>query len=367
MKTLFFLAALAAGPALNAQVPGLSPEGLKDRLDAVDVSTPAPPAKMTVPFNPRYVEKPVVLQTPNSGKYRPYIPALDRVKAVFLAPYDPHRDIDKHYGGMDIPEIMSAINQTAAALSRMKVKAVLVGNPGRDLRDSLAKVKELGADMDYVEAFAKADNHLNHVWFRDYALLPIKDLETGKWENFSLTIQGKPLKDLAAFVKERYGLETAASLDVTATGGQLRGGNILMDAAGRCFSAGFKHPLYDATFKCSKVVTFPCRSDVCHADEYVTFLKDDVAVTNREEFVPALKEAGYTKIRLVPYDVHLSLANVLIVNDTVFIMYLDELKARMETAKAVFEAEGYRVIPVNAGGAGRQFGAIHCLTKEIPE
>jgi arginine deiminase len=140
-----------------------------------------------------------------------------------------------------------------------------------------------------------------------------------------------------------------------------------MDEAGRCYSAGFRHPLYEATFKCNKTITFPCRSDVCHTDEYVTFLKNDTVVTNQQEFVPALKEAGVKNIRLVPYDVHLSLANVLIVNNTVFMMYLDHVKDKMLQAKAVFEREGYKVIPINSGGAGRQYGAVHCLTKEIPE
>ncbi|MBI5744158.1 MAG: agmatine deiminase family protein [Elusimicrobia bacterium] len=338
-----------------------------DTAKGIEVVGAGAPVKMQVPLNPQYVEAPVVRQEANGGKYRPYIPALDRVKAVFLAPWDPRRDAGKSYGEMSEEEIESAIDQTAAELSRMKVKAILVGNPGQDLREAYDNVKRLGGDMRYVETFAKKDNHLNHVWFRDYGLLPIKNLETGRWENVSMVIRGKPLDDLLKFAEDRYGLKTIDSLDVSATGGQLRGGNILMDPAGRCVSAGFRHPLYEATFKCTKTITFPCRSDVCHTDEYVTFLKNDTVVTNQAEFVPALKEAGYRKILQVPYDVHLSLANVLIVNDTVFMMYLDAVKDKMLTAKAVFEAEGYRVVPINSGGAGRQYGAIHCLTKEIPE
>lgn len=369
MKTALFLLILcvSAAGAADRGSPPFSSEGLADRIKGVTVTAPAEPEKMTVPFNPQYVERPVVNQAPNRGKYRPYIPALDRVKAVFLAPYDPNRDAGKGYGNMEISEIMEAINVTAAELSKMKVRAILVGNPGQDLRDSLARVKELGGDMAYVETFAKADRHLNHVWFRDYGLLPIKNLETGKWDNFSMIIRGKPLDDLQRLAKDRFGLATIDSLDVSETGGQLRGGNIMADAAGRCFSAGFRHPLYEATFKCAKTVTLPCRSDVCHVDEYVTFLKNDTVVTNKAEFVPALKEAGYKNIRMVPDDIHLSLANVLIVNNTVFMMYLDHVKDKMLTAKAVFEAEGYKVIPVNSGGAGRQYGAVHCLTKEIPE
>jgi len=368
MKLLIFSAFfLASTPLLRAQFGPLPAGSIQDRLAEITVSDPGRREKMVVPYNPKYVEKPVIIQEPNQGRYRPYIPALDRVKAVFLSPYDPTRDANKSYGDMSINDIMSAINQTAAELSRMKVKAILVGNPGPEMRASLAKIRELGGDMQYVEFFPKADYHLNHVWFRDYGLLPIRNLDTGNWENFSLVIRGKPLNDLLSFTKDRFGLATVDTLDVSETGGQLRGGNILMDAAGRCFSAGFRHPLYEATFNCKKTVTFPCRSDVCHVDEYVTFLKNDTVVTNKEEFVPALREAGYSRIRMVPNDIHLSLANVLIVNDTVFMMYLDVLKTQMEQAKAVFEAEGYRVVPVNSGGAGRQFGAIHCLTKEIPE
>lgn len=369
MKLSLFLLvfSVAAAGAADRAAPGLSSDRLSDRIKGVSVVGAAQPEKMVVPLNPVYVEKPVVLQTPNAGKYRPYIPSLDRVKAVFLAPYDPHRDANKGYGNMEIDEIGEAINRTAAELSKMKVKAILVGNPGEDLRDAIAKIRAMGADMNYIATFAKADSHLNHVWFRDYGLLPIKNLETGKWANFSMTIQGKPLTDLLALVNSQFGLATIDSLDVSATGGQLRGGNILADAAGRCFSAGFRHPLYEGTFKCAKTVTFPCRSDVCHVDEYVTFLKNDTVVTNKAEFVPALREAGYKNIRMVPDDIHLSLANVLIVNGTVFMMYLDAVKDKMLTAKAVFEAEGYKVIPVNSGGAGRQYGAVHCLTKEIPE
>ncbi|MCX5792070.1 MAG: agmatine deiminase family protein [Elusimicrobia bacterium] len=362
---LLFFTLLAAPRANALQREGYWPKEAGKDTSGVVLIKPSGPEKMAVP-DPQYVERPVVAPA-NNGKYRPYVAALDRVKAVFVAPYDPARDGNKSYGSMSIADIMSAINQTAAELSKMKVKVIVVGNPGMDLRNSLAKIKQLGGDMNYVEPFNKADYHLNHVWFRDYGLLPLMNLETKKWENFSMVINGKPLDDLLQFAQERFGLATFDSLDVTATGGQLRGGNIMVDGAGRCFSAGYRHPLYDATMKCTKVITFPCRSDVCHVDEYITFLKNDTVVTNKAEFVPALKEAGYTKIRMVPDDVHLSLANVLIVNNTVFMMYLDELKAQMEQAKAVFEAEGYRVVPINSGGAGRNFGAIHCLTKEIPE
>lgn len=366
MKTAMLLLLVSVLPALAAERGALSGDGLSDRLKGLSVTAAGQPEKLAVPYSPQYVERPVVNNTPNAGLYRPYIPSLDKVKAVFLAPYDPRRDY-KGYGEMEISEIMEAINRTAVALSKMKVRAILVGNPGQDLRDSMAAIKALGADMAYVEVFNKTDKHVNHVWFRDYGLLPIKNLQTGRWDNFSMVIRGKPLDDLLLFAQSQFGLATIGSLDVSETGGQLRGGNILVDAAGRCFSAGFKHPLYDATFKCTKTVTFPCRSDVCHVDEYVTFLKNDTVVTNKAEFVPALREAGYKNIRMVPDDIHLSLANVLIVNNVVFMMYLDEVKEKMLAAKAVFEAEGYRVIPVNSGGAGRQYGAVHCLTKEIPE
>jgi hypothetical protein len=268
---------------------------------------------------------------------------------------------------MDGEEVESAISQTAAELTKMKVKAVIVGYPGPDLRRTLADIEKLGGDMRYVETFKKADRHDNQIWFRDYGLLPLKNLDTGKWENVDLIIRGAPLPDLTTFALERFGIPTISALDVTATGGQLRGGNIMVDEAGRCFSAGFKHPLFESTIKCTNTVTFPCRSRVCHVDEYVTFLKNDTVVTNKEEFVPALREAGYKRIRLVPDDIHLSLTNVLIVHDTVFLMYLDEVKAQMQKAKEVFEQEGYRVVPVNSGGAGEDYGAIHCLTKEIPQ
>lgn len=361
-----YTALLMLSMALPAAASDFSFPGLDERIGAVAVPAAGLPDRMQVPYRPVYVQKPVVNQTPNAGKYRPYIPALDRVKTVFLAPYDPSRD-NKSYGDMSIENIMEAINTTAAELSKMGVRAILVGNPGQDLRASLEQVRRKGGNMSLVETFHKADYHLNHVWFRDYGLLPVKDLQTGKWDNFNMIIRGKPLNDLLEYSQRNFGYRTIDSLDVSETGGQLRGGNIMADAAGRCFSAGFRHPLYENTFKCVKTVTFPCRSNVCHVDEYVTFLKNDTVVTNKAEFVPALQEAGYTKIRMVPDDVHLSLANVLIVNDTVFMMYLDAVKEKMLKAKAVFEAEGYKVIPVNSGGAGADYGAIHCLTKEIPE
>ncbi|MCM2267233.1 MAG: agmatine deiminase family protein [Elusimicrobiales bacterium] len=363
---IFFLTLSPAFAADNGLDP-MAFNGFSDTAKGLSVTEVGQPAKMQVPLRPVYVEQPVVIQQANNGKYRPYIPSLDRVKAVFLAPWDPHRDAGKGYGFMEIEEIMAAIDKTAAELSKMGVKVIIVGNPGPELRASLAAIQANGANMANVETFAKKDFHQNHVWFRDYGLLPIKDMTTGRWDNISMIIRGKPLDDLLRFASERFGLRTIDSLDVSETGGQLRGGNILMDGAGRCFSAGFKHPLYENTFKCTKTVTFPCRSDVCHVDEYVTFLKNDTVVTNKAEFVPALREAGYRNIRMVPDDIHLSLANVLIVNNTVFMMYLDEVRDKMLAAKAVFEAEGYRVVPINSGGAGRQYGAVHCLTKEIPE
>jgi hypothetical protein len=368
MKISVLVLLLSAGTAFAAD-NGLNPfafDGFSDTAKGLVVTEAGQPEKLQVPLRPVYVEQPVVNHQPNAGRYRPYIPSLDRVKAVFLAPYDPSRD-SKGYGEMEIEEIMAAIDKTAAELTKMGVKVILVGNPGPELRASVAAVKTYGGNMANLETFAKKDYHLNHLWFRDYGLLPVKDLGTGRWDNVSMIIRGKPLDDLLRFASERFGLRTIDSLDVSETGGQLRGGNILMDEAGRCYSAGFRHPLYEATFKCNKTITFPCRSDVCHTDEYVTFLKNDTVVTNQQEFVPALKEAGVKNIRLVPYDVHLSLANVLIVNNTVFMMYLDHVKDKMLQAKAVFEREGYKVIPINSGGAGRQYGAVHCLTKEIPE
>jgi hypothetical protein len=136
---------------------------------------------------------------------------------------------------------------------------------------------------------------------------------------------------LPEFIESEYGMSVTARLEINFLADM--GGNIMVDAKGRCFSAGKKHAIFDTLIKCSRIYTLPCRSFVCHADEYITFLRGDVVVTNRAEFVPFLKKAGYSKMLQVPENKDISYANVLIVGDHIFMMYLSAFTDEMKQAK----------------------------------
>jgi hypothetical protein len=294
-------------------------------------------------------------------RYRPFIATKDRTRAVMFVPPEHDSGTPSDASDADTVDVAVAV---AYSLSKMGVKVLWVNDRARSA--GMEKLKAMGADMSFVEHVVTPQPYRNP-YIRDYAPFMLMDRETGGWSAVRLDRRKSDRSEeswLGDWLEKTYRIPVVGVVPVKDT--RDSGGNVLMDEQGRCFSAGKTHPLFKSLIRCSRTVTMPCWSEVCHVDEYLTFLKDETAVTNKEKLVPVLRRAGYKNILRVPDDPDLSFANVLIIGDTIFLMYIPSLQAEMEKARSVYESQGYRVIPVRSNSASAKNGALHCLTKEIP-
>ncbi len=304
--------------------------------------------------------------TPASGtallpEYRPFIAGTDKIQAVMFVP-------PEHPGGTSRDavdaDLVNAAVITAYHLSRMKIKVLWINDSAKS--PALDRLQTMGADMDFIEHI-HTPRPYKDPWIRDYGPFPLMNLATGKWEAVEFDRERSDRADeswLSKLVYDDYGIRNMGAFKVSATSDSA--GNVMVDGRGRCFSAGKAHPLLGTVLRCSEIITFPCRSEVCHADEYLTFLKNESVAVNKAEFVPLLRKAGYKNILLLPDNPEISFANVLIVNNTVFMLYVPHLKTEMEKARLIYESQGYAVIAIKSKTASSENGALHCLTKELP-
>ncbi|HOX22428.1 MAG TPA: hypothetical protein PLL10_03110 [Elusimicrobiales bacterium] len=313
------------------------------------------------------VDKPQILKLKTcAGKYRPFNPASGRKPlAVMFAIWD-----EKKQGEMSIDDIMMAETSTMAELTKRGIQVLLPADPGPSYDLVLKRVQAGGGDSSKIKRIDKSGKDgrfINHSWMRDWGPLPLRNMETGEWG--TVLLEPGWMRGTSVFFKDWFekNLKMPILGSYYVDDGQFAGGNIITDNEGCCISAGITHPLFGQFINCSTILTVPCRSQVCHADEYFVVLKKGIIATTKPEFIPALREAGFTQILELPADDELSFTNVLIVGKEVFMMYTDKKKEKMIQAKAVYEQAGYKVVPIKTGGCGENYGAIHCLTREIPK
>ena len=126
--------------------------------------------------------------------------------------------------------------------------------------------------------------------------------------------------------------------------------------------------LFKTTYGCKTLTRFKHLKGIGHADEVVKFMTDDIVLTDTEEYVDALKKAGFT-VNLLPepdqaYETYI---NSLIVNDTIYVPVFGENND--QKALDIYKSLnlGLKIIPINSRELSTQGqGSIHCITMNYP-
>lgn len=160
------------------------------------------------------------------------------------------------------------------------------------------------------------------------------------------------------------------------------GGNFIANSKGDCLvvnrnrsypggvsdTGSIPDSLFETRYGCKRLIRFKHLKGIGHSDEVVKFMTDEIVLTDTEEYVETLEEAGF-KVVLVPepernYETYI---NSLIVNDTIFVPIFGE--SNDQKALQIYEDLnlGYKVVPVQSRQLStRGQGSIHCITMNYP-
>lgn len=150
------------------------------------------------------------------------------------------------------------------------------------------------------------------------------------------------------------------------------GGNLLADDSGQCFTIDSPR-LYNLTeehmnktYGCAKTQVLPWMAGIGDVDEVLKPLPGKKVITNIKEYVPTLKDLGYTVYELPKLEGNRTYANSIFVGKTVFMPAygLDTDAAAIK----VYEDLGYTVVPVDSVDiSDKGAGSLHCITMLYPE
>jgi hypothetical protein len=165
------------------------------------------------------------------------------------------------------------------------------------------------------------------------------------------------------------------SLPLVKTGQEFRGGNLLFDKAGNCFSenvnetAGLQDPekYLKNYFGCQTVTLLKQRGGIGDIDERIKFLDGNVALTDDDDYAGILQGKGYQVQRIPSTGLDgETYMNTLYVNGTVFVpqMGID----RDKDAVAAYAALGMKAVGIYTKQLADQgLGNIHCTTMNYPQ
>jgi hypothetical protein len=167
---------------------------------------------------------------------------------------------------------------------------------------------------------------------------------------------------------------TALSMAKVKTGEYFRGGNLLFDLQGNCFSenvnetAGLNDPetYLKQYFGCSSVTLLDQQGGIGDIDERIKFLSGNDVLTDDTIYAALLQNKGYN-VHMIPSTGYgnETYMNTLIVNGTIFVpqMGIDRDQSALDAYKALgFKPVGVYTKDMADQGAGN----IHCVTMNYP-
>lgn len=168
--------------------------------------------------------------------------------------------------------------------------------------------------------------------------------------------------------------QKALGYEMTSTGEYFRGGNLLFDMDGNCFSenvnetAGLNNPQQYLTqyFGCKSVTLLNQRGGIGDIDERIKFLTGKDVLTDDRDYADILAQKGYT-VHMMPSTGRddETYMNTLYVNGTVFVPQM-----KLPSDQSALDA--YRALGMNPVGvvtkqmADQGAGNIHCVTMNYP-
>lgn len=160
------------------------------------------------------------------------------------------------------------------------------------------------------------------------------------------------------------------------------GGNMAANGKGDCIlinrkksypggvsdTAAIPDDIFKIKYGCTNIIRFKHLKGIGHTDEVVKFMSDTVVVTDTEEYVETLEQAGFT-VHLLPepdlaYETYV---NSLQVNDVLFVPIFDEKNDQkaIDIYKSINPS--LKIVPINSRDIATQGqGGIHCITMNYP-
>ncbi len=160
------------------------------------------------------------------------------------------------------------------------------------------------------------------------------------------------------------------------------GGNMAVNSRGECVLVNRKkkYPgglsdtgaipddIFKSKYGCTKIIRLKHLKGIGHTDEVVKFMTDDIVLTDTEEYVDTLKNAGYTVYVLpeaeLPYETYV---NSLQVNNVLFVPIFGEKNDQKAVDIYKNLNLGLKIITMNSRDISTQgWGSIHCFTMNYP-
>jgi hypothetical protein len=166
----------------------------------------------------------------------------------------------------------------------------------------------------------------------------------------------------------------AFNIPMVSTGQEFRGGNLLFDLAGNCFSedtnetAGLSNPqqYFTQYYGCKTVTLLDQQGGIGDIDERIKFLSNTDAVTDNPTYATLLQGKGYT-VHMIPTTGadDETYMNTLLVNGTIFVPQMGI--PTDQSAVTAYQNLGFKAIGVITKElATKEDGNIHCLTMNYP-
>jgi hypothetical protein len=158
------------------------------------------------------------------------------------------------------------------------------------------------------------------------------------------------------------------------TGQEFRGGNMLFDFEGNCFSenvnetAGLNDPdgFFKTYFGCKTITLLDQRGGIGDIDERIKFLDGKKVLTDDQVYAEMLRAKGY-EVHMIPSTGNdgETYMNALFVNGTIFVPQMGI--ARDQAALDAYRALGFNPVGVYTRQMADQGdGNIHCVTMNYP-
>ena len=133
-------------------------------------------------------------------------------------------------------------------------------------------------------------------------------------------------------------------------------------------TAAIPDSIFKNLYGCKTLNRFKHLKGIGHADEVVKFMTDDIVLTDTEEYVDTLKNAGFTVYLLPEPDLaYETYINSLIVNNVLYIPIFGEKNDKKAVDMYKNLNLGYKIVTVNSRELSTQGqGSVHCITMNYP-
>lgn len=151
------------------------------------------------------------------------------------------------------------------------------------------------------------------------------------------------------------------------------GGNFVTNELGDCLtidnrlSKEIPDSIFYELYGCKKLLRFPHRKGIGHADESMKFLDAATVLTDDDLYAQTLTDAGYKVLRVPrPARKFETYVNSLLVNGTMYVPVFNQ--AQDQQVIKLYQDAGFKVVPIETISLSNDGnGSLHCITMTYPK